>query len=141
MLAIGRAPNPVPRISRLTPTIPVIAPPYGSSADGELCVSAFIQMDQSSFQAMTPELSWKTERSQSTSFAMSCVGFMMCVLNNESMVVSSFVSVSTWCILLAKILCLQCSLHVCARHSNSTSVGASGEIPACVRAVRVASSR
>ncbi len=32
----GRAPLPVPIISRFTPTIPVIAPPYGSSADGEL---------------------------------------------------------------------------------------------------------
>ena len=77
VLAIGRAPSPVPRISRLTPTIPVIAPPYGSSADGELCVSAFIQTDQSSFQAITPELSWNTERSQSTSLAMSWVGFIM----------------------------------------------------------------
>ncbi len=94
VFAIGRAPNPVPRISRLTPTIPVIAPPYGSRADGELCVSAFMQIDQSSFQAMTPELSWKTESSQLTSLAISCVGFMMCVLNRESTIVSSPVSVS-----------------------------------------------
>ena len=36
VLAIGRAPNPVPKMSRFTPTIPVIAPPYGSSAEGEL---------------------------------------------------------------------------------------------------------
>ena len=36
VLAIGRAPSPVPKMSRLTPTIPVIAPPYGSKALGEL---------------------------------------------------------------------------------------------------------
>ena len=71
VFAIGLAPSPVPRMSLLTPTIPVIAPPYGSSAEGELCVSAFMQTLQSSFHAMTPELSWKTERSQSTSFAIS----------------------------------------------------------------------
>ena len=141
VLAIGRAPRPVPRMSRFTPTMPVMAPPYGSRAEGELWVSAFIQIDQSSFQAITPELSWKTESSQSTSFAISWVGFMMWVLNSESTIVSSFVSVSIWCILLAKILCLQCSLHVCAKHSSSTSVGASGEIPTDFRASRVASSR
>ena len=66
---------------------------------------------------------------------------MMCVLNNESIVVSSFVSVSIWRILLAKILCLQCSLHVCAKHSNSTSVGESGEMPTADRAPLVVSSR
>ena len=42
-----------------------------------------MQIDQSSFQAITPELSWKTESSQSTSFAISWVGFMMWVLNSE----------------------------------------------------------
>jgi phosphoribosylformylglycinamidine synthase len=36
VLAMGRAPSPVPRMSRLTPTIPVIAPPNGSKALGEL---------------------------------------------------------------------------------------------------------
>ena len=34
--AIGFAPIPAPKISRLTPRIPVRAPPYGSRAEGEL---------------------------------------------------------------------------------------------------------
>ena len=34
------APSPNPNASRFTPTIPVIAPPNGSKADGLLCVSA-----------------------------------------------------------------------------------------------------
>ena len=42
VLAIGLAPRPVPIMSRFTPTIPVIAPPNGSKALGELCVSALI---------------------------------------------------------------------------------------------------
>ena len=95
VLAIGLAPSPVPKISLLTPTIPVIAPPYGSNALGELCVSAFIHIDHSSSQAITPELSWNTDRSQSTSSFISSVGFIMCVLNKESISVSSPVSVST----------------------------------------------
>ena len=94
MLAMGRAPSPVPRISRLTPTMPVIAPPKGSRAEGELWVSAFMQRLQSSFQAMTPELSWKTLRSQSTSFWMSSVGLMMWVLNSESICLVRPVSLS-----------------------------------------------
>ena len=36
VLKISLAPMPVPKGSRFTPTIPVRAPPYGSSADGEL---------------------------------------------------------------------------------------------------------
>ena len=81
-------------MSRLTPTMPVIAPPKGSNALGELWVSAFMQRLQSSFHAMTPELSWKTLRSQSTCFWISSVGLMMCVLNRESMVEDSPVSLS-----------------------------------------------
>ena len=37
--------------------MPVMAPPYGSNAEGELCVSAFMQTLHVSSQAMTPELS------------------------------------------------------------------------------------
>ena len=71
VFAIGLAPNPVPKISRLTPTIPVIAPPYGSNAEGELWVSAFMQTLHSSSHAITPELSWNTDNNQSTSFCIS----------------------------------------------------------------------
>ena len=96
MFAIGLAPRPVPTMSRLTPTMPVIAPPNGSRALGELWVSALMQRLQSSFHAITPELSWNMLSSQSTSFWMSSVGCMMWVLKRESMVESSPVSVSTW---------------------------------------------
>ena len=34
VLATGFAPSPVPMMSRITPPMPVFAPPYGSSADG-----------------------------------------------------------------------------------------------------------
>ena len=92
VFAIGRAPNPVPRMSRLTPTMPVMAPPYGSSAEGELWVSTFIQTLQSSSHAITPELSWKTDNNQSVFSCISKVGCMMWVLNRESMVIFSPVS-------------------------------------------------
>ena len=72
---------------------------------------------------MTPELSWKTDNSQSTFFDMSLVGATMCVLNKESMVYLVSSSASEWLIFAEKILWLQCSDHVCARHSSSTSVG------------------
>ena len=77
VLAIGLAPRPVPNISRLTPTIPVIAPPNGSSAEGELWVSAFMQILHSSSHEITPELSWKTDSNQSTSSCISRVGFII----------------------------------------------------------------
>ena len=48
---------------------------------------------------------------------------MMWVLNRESIVESSPVTLSVCLILAAKILCEQCSDHVCARHSSSASVG------------------
>ena len=39
------------------PTMPVMAAPYGSRAEGELCVSAFMHTLHVSSQAITPELS------------------------------------------------------------------------------------
>jgi hypothetical protein len=39
VLKMSFAPRPVPNGSRFTPTMPVIAPPNGSSAEGELWVS------------------------------------------------------------------------------------------------------
>ena len=116
-------------MSLFTPTMPVMAPPKGSSALGELWVSALIQRLHSSFHAITPELSWNMLRSQSTSFWISRVGCMMWVLNRESTTESSPVSLSTWCILAANILCEQCSDQVCAKHSSSASVGAFGGSP------------
>ena len=65
----------------------------------------------------------------------------MWVLKIESITASSPVSKSVWCILEAKILCLQCSLHVCARHSSSTSVGWSATMPAALRNCRISGFR
>src|SRR2546423_14931452 len=43
VLQIGLAPRPVPSGSRMTPPMPVLAPPYGSMAEGRVCVSTFKQ--------------------------------------------------------------------------------------------------
>ena len=88
-----------------------------------------MQTLQSSFHEMTPELSWKMLSSQSTSAWISRVGCIMWVLNRESIVESSPVTLSVCLILAAKILCEQCSDQVCARHSSSASVGRSGGRP------------
>src|SRR3989344_425467 len=116
-LITGLAPSPKPMVSRFTPTIPVIAPPKGSNADGLLCVSTLSVKSHLSSKAIAPELSLKTETQKSLSpFALLIfsVAPLIYVLNNPS-VRSSRES--------AKIVCLQCSDHVCAIDSSSTSVG------------------
>src|SRR4030042_489892 len=65
VLKISFAPRPVPNGSRLTPTIPVSAPPYGSKAEGELCVSTLKTKLASSLNLITPALSTNTERQKS----------------------------------------------------------------------------
>ncbi len=73
-------------MSRFTPTMPVMAPPYGSNADGELWVSALMQTTYSPSKSTTPELSWKTDlRSPRFSASVSVVFFMQ-VAKSESMV-------------------------------------------------------
>ena len=65
-----------------------MAPPYGSSADGELCVSALKQTSVSRSKAITPELSWKTERRNLRFFATASVVARMYVRKRESIVSS-----------------------------------------------------
>ncbi len=65
VLQIGLAPSPVPSASRITPPSPVLAPPYGSIAEGWLCVSTLKQTSCSSSNRTTPALSLKTLTSQS----------------------------------------------------------------------------
>src|SRR5665213_896546 len=63
-----------------SPTTPVIAPPKGSSAEGELCVSTLCVTRYSSSNAMPPELSVKTETQKSLSpfsFRIFCVAPLM----------------------------------------------------------------
>src|SRR5947209_20418722 len=66
VLQIGRAPSPVPSGSRMTPPSPVLAPPYGSIADGWLCVSTLKQTLKRSSKRTTPALSSKTLTHQSS---------------------------------------------------------------------------
>ncbi len=66
VLQTGRAPSPVPSGSRITPPKPVFAPPYGSRADGWLCVSTLKQTQFLSSNLTTPALSLKTLTHQSS---------------------------------------------------------------------------
>ena len=79
---IGFAPRPVPSGSRITPPMPVPAPPYGSMADGWLCVSTLKQTLLRSSNRMTPALSLKTETHQG--FFSSAVARMIVVLSRLS---------------------------------------------------------
>ncbi len=104
-------------MSRLTPTIPVIAPPYGSSAEGELWVSTLWVIRKFSSKTIPPELSENTETQKSFLpffFLISFVAPLIKVLYRPSLISS---------IGLAKIVCLQCSDQVWAIDSSSMSVG------------------
>ena len=138
VLKMGRAPRPVPMMSRLTPTIPVMAPPYGSSADGELWVSALKHSSVSGSNSMTPELSWNTERRKPSPGSTSRVVARMKWSNRERMV--STRPSSRYSMVALKILCLQCSDQVWASISSSTSVAASPS-PASRRRRRTAGAR
>ena len=59
VLQIGLAPMPVPMGSRITPPMPVLAPPYGSRAEGWLWVSTLKTMLLSSSKRTTPALSFE----------------------------------------------------------------------------------
>ena len=67
VLQTGLAPSPVPSGSRITPPMPVLAPPYGSNADGWLCVSTLNTTLNWSSKRTTPALSSKTLTHQSSS--------------------------------------------------------------------------
>src|SRR5262249_37149316 len=134
VLAMGRAPSPVPMTSRMHPPIPVAAPPYGSIADGWLCVSTFTPTAVLSSNALTPALSLNTDSVQSTPSAInSCVAAATVLLRRLSIVTDpsaltvcpgrplqtigsfpsplrrSVASPLLYLILLFSVLCTQCS--------------------------------
>ena len=116
MFAIGFAPLPNPRQSLLTPTMPVIAPPKGSNAEGVLCVSTLWHTIQSLLNSIPPALSVKREIQKLSflSFIIFSVAPLIYFLNIPSLISS---------ISAENILCLQCSDQVCAIVSISTSEG------------------
>src|SRR6185369_3640413 len=105
--------------------MPVNAPPYGSRADGELWVSTLNTRECSSLNLMTPALSLNTERQKSLSPMRSRTSLVVRWMNdlNRDLISCLLPFSSSYCTVPAKILCLQCSDQVCARHSSSTSVG------------------
>src|SRR5207253_11223883 len=120
VLQIGLAPRPVPSGSRITPPSPVLAPPYGSIADGWLCVSTLKQTLYLSSKRTTPALSSKTLTHQSSAprrRRISCVAPKMVSFSRLSMRRPS----KSICPL--SVLCEQCSDQVWASVSNSMSVG------------------
>jgi len=107
LFTIGFAPSPKPIVSRFTPTIPVIAPPNGSRAEGLLCVSALSVTTQLSSNIIPPELSLNTETQKSLSplvLRISLVARWMRPLYRPS---GKSLSRDA-----AKIVCLQCSDQV-----------------------------
>jgi len=116
VLAIGRAPRPVPSTSRMTPPTPVPAPPNGSIADGRLCVSTLMHTESTSSNLMMPALSTNTLTQKSRSSVrvtwaiVDCSRFSITLPSKRTLPVS--------------VLCLQCSDQVCARVSSSMRVGA-----------------
>jgi len=89
---------------------------------GWLWVSTLRQTARSSSRRMKPALSWNALSTKPGLRAMiSSLGPLMKVLKSERMV--SVVPPAACSIVAAKMRCLQCSLHVWAITSNSTSVG------------------
>ena len=131
MLKMGFAPRPVPMMSLFTPTIPVIAPPYGSRADGELCVSTLKHSRVLLSKAITPALSWNTERRNRLRRPILAVVARMYV--EKSDLTSRSLPSSLQRMTALKILCLQCSDQVWAIISSSTSVAAAGRPAPCRR--------
>ena len=102
-------------MSRITPPMPVPAPPYGSMALGWLCVSTLKHTSQPASKAMMPALSWKTLTHQALSSAS--VALLMVCFRRLS-ITSPSKSMTP-----VNVLCLQCSLQVCASVSSSHTVG------------------
>ena len=94
----------------------MIAPPNGSKADGVLCVSTLWQIIQSLLNSIPPALSVKRETQK--------LSFLNWIIFSVAPLIY-FLNIPSWIssILAEKILCLQCSDHVCANVSISTSVG------------------
>ena len=118
MTAIGRW--AMPSTSRITPPTPVFAPPNGSTADGWLWVSAFRAIvtglpRASSRKPTMPALPTNADRTN---------GAAIDSVHSRSMPISDDRSTPSSVVRCARnVLCAQCSLHVCASVSSSTSVG------------------
>src|SRR5205807_209421 len=125
-------------------------PPYGSIADGWLCVSTLMHTACFSSNAMTPELSLNTLSVQSTPSAINS-NVAAATVRFSKLSITTDPSASTVCpgrprhsigskcdgsaecltpsaeclytILLLSVLCTQCSLQVCAKVSSSISRG------------------
>src|SRR5262245_35612188 len=105
----------------MTPPMPVLAPPYGSIAEGRLCVSTLKQTWCCSSKRTTPALSSKTLTHQSSAPHR----------RRSSCVAAKIVSLSrllyrrpSKSIVPLSVLCEQCSDQVWAIVSSSASVGA-----------------
>ena len=101
--------------------MPVAAPPYGSMAEGWLCVSTLKQTACFSSNSITPALSSKTLRHHG--LARSCVALKTVDLMRFSNRSTSLPALSRTTTSLRKVLWTQCSDHVWAIISSSTSRG------------------
>ncbi len=119
--AIGRCAAPI--TSRITPPTPVLDPPKGSIAEGWLCVSAFTAMVVPGENDTMPAFPTYALRRNGASIAV--VAFRSCC--NSGVIASPWSPV----IRARKVLWAQCSLHVWASVSSSTSVGARPALRKC----------
>ena len=113
MTATGRW--AAPSTSRITPPTPVLAPPNGSTADGWLCVSALRATVVPSTKATMPALPTNADRTNGAATRSVASRSRSRSPGRRSPVV---VVISA-----RNVLWAQCSLHVWARVSSSTSVG------------------
>src|SRR3989338_3057567 len=127
--------------SRITPPIPVLAPPKGSSAQGWLWVSTLKQTLYSSSNLIIPELSLNTDTHQGLSSSLVTrimVDFSRlfiflvrrttpaCRQGRDDPAAgrtSGRRTTSVYSIFPRNVLCRQCSLQVWAMVSSSQSVG------------------
>ena len=113
MTATGRW--AAPSTSRITPPTPVLAPPNGSTADGWLCVSALRAIVVPSTNDTMPALPTNADR---TNGRVDGVG------RGAQLIEQRRELDPVRCATPARnVLCAQCSLHVWAIVSSSTSVG------------------
>ena len=121
VIAIGRW--AAPSTSRITPPTPVLAPPNGSTADGWLWVSALSAIVVPGRYETMPALPTNADRTNGA--AMASVHRRSTVSSGGR---SSPVSVTS---VALNVLWEQCSLHVWAMVSSSTSVGSRPSATKC----------
>ncbi len=102
----------------MTPPTPVFAPPNGSIADGWLWVSAFTAIVTPGTYETMPALPTNELRTNGASIAF--VHRRSCCISGTTSAPASPPSTS---MRARNVLCAQCSLHVWASVSSSTSVG------------------